>query len=282
MRSLPWLVAASLLLLLAGAAGRGRKRRALKALPPPGPGHRPNPRAGERGHGMPADGAAPAGGACTRSLLVGLLHDQCLSLKVDALASGADPRRQAEALASAWHIHTAGEARGTLAWLLEEGHRALYPQVCRILFAVPRAERERQIVLLDDVFDPVHLALCVDNLERAMPALRASRFVASGADLARGVLAWDMGRAIHVARLAYDCGMQNEAQAWAVIERAAAMVFAHLESWEAVAGSYLLGRAMWGGPGTGLKRHLSFGQRCLDDPASPWRAVPYRAAPPRA
>jgi hypothetical protein len=73
--------------------------------------------------------------------------------------------------------------------------------------------------------------------------------------------------------------MQTEAQAWAVIERAAAQVFAQLESWEEVAVSYLLGLAMWGGPGADLLRQLSFARLCLNDPVSPWRSTPYLVAP---
>ncbi|WP_420992788.1 DUF1266 domain-containing protein [Cupriavidus sp. 30B13] len=222
----------------------------------------------------------PGAGEREQGLLLGLLHDGCPHGHARALATGTDPRAQANALADAWHIHTAGEARGMLAWLLEEGHRALYPQVCRILFAVPRAAREREIVRLDQVFDPVRLALCVDNLERALPGLRESRFIVSGQDLARGVLAWDMSRAIHVARMAYDCGMQTDAQAWAVIERAAAQVFAQYASWEQVVASYLLGRAMWAGPDAGFSRHVAFARACIDDAASPWQASSYPGQEP--
>lgn len=274
MRPLPWFVSAVLLALLADAA---RRRRLPPVSLPPDTRGELDLRGGTCA--VVLDGSAmPTSGGRERCLLVSLLHDERFTLNARTLATGADPRTQADLLANAWHIHTAGEARGTLAWLLEEGHRALYPQVCRILFAVPRAAREREIVLLDELFDPVRLALCVDNLERAMPDLRAGRVVGSRVDLARGVLAWDMSRAIHVARAAYDCGMQTEAQAWAVIERAASQVFTQLESWEEVAVSYLLGRAMWGGPGAGLLRQLSFARLCLEDSASPWRAAPYRAA----
>lgn len=274
MRPLPWIVSAGLLALLAVGA---RSRRMPQASLPDMGG-----RLGLRGGTCDvalASGTMPAASDRARCLLIGLLHGERFTLNAGTLATGADPCAQADVLANAWHIQTAGEARGTLAWLLEEGHRALYPQVCRLLFAVPRAAREREIVLLDELFDPVRLALCVDNLERAMPDLRASRLVGSRADLARGVLAWDMSRAIHVARTAYDCGMQTEAQAWAVIERAAAQVFAQLESWEEVAVSYLLGLAMWGGPGADLLRQLSFARLCLNDPVSPWRSTPYLVAP---
>lgn len=277
MRSLPWFVCAAVLAVVAGAACRRRKPGMPRTALPSATERRP----GSQGcacsqalEGKPA----PATGERTRSLLVGLLHDARLTLDVSTLATGVDSRTQAGLLATDWHIHTAGEARGTLAWLLEEGHRALYPQVCRILFSVPRAAREREIVLLDDRFDPVSLARCIDNLERAMPDLRASRLLGSRVDLARGVLAWDMSRAIHVARAAYDCGMQTEAQAWAVIEQAASQVFAQMASWQEVAVSYLLGRAMWAGPGAGLQRQLTFVRHCLEDSDGPLRDVRYRAA----
>ncbi|MGO4330467.1 DUF1266 domain-containing protein [Cupriavidus sp. 2TAF22] len=243
-------------------------------MPLPAPACRPAGRGKPRG-GIAGGGPMQAHGERACGLLLGLLHDGRFDGDVRGLGTGAEPRAQAHALADGWHIHTPGEARGTLAWLLEEGHRALYPQVCRILFTAPRAAREREIVLLDQFFDPVRLARCIDNLERALPGLRADGFVASGEDLARGVLAWDMSRAVHVARMAYDCGMQSEVQAWAVIERAAAQVFAQFASWEHVMHSYLLGRAMWGGPDGGLTHHMSFARACIDDPASPWRATPY-------
>lgn len=281
MRSLPWFVCAAILAAVASAACRWRKPgmspsalpSALSSAAERGPG--PQGRVSSQ---APEDKAAPAIGEYTRSLLVGFLHDARSTLNVSTLATGVGPRTQAAVLATDWHIHTAGEARGTLAWLLEEGHRALYPQVCRILFSVPRAAREREIVLLDDRFDPVRLARCIDNLERAMPDLRASRLLGSRVDLARGVLAWDMSRAIHVARAAYDCGMQTEAQAWAVIEQAASQVFAQMASWQEVAVSHLLGRAMWAGPGAGLQRQLAFVRHCLDDSDSPMRGVRYHAA----
>lgn len=269
MRALPWFVS---VLLLAGLARAARHQRRAACAPPPMPACRL-----PAGKGGAVRRAAAMPGAAERAhgLLLGLLHDGGPRGNAHALATGADARAQANALADDWHIHTAGEARGTLAWLLEEGHRALYPQVCRILFKVPRAAREREIVRLDQLFDPVRLALCVDNLERALPGLRAARFIASGQDLARGVLAWDMSRAIHLARMAHDCGMQTDAQAWAVIERAAAQAFAHYASWEQVVAGYLLGRAMWAGPDAGFARHMAFARACIDDPAGPWRASPY-------
>ncbi len=277
MRSLPWFVCAGVLAVVASAACRWRKPGVPPTALPPAAKHGP----GLQGHvcSQAIEGkAASAVGERTCSLLVGFLHDARPTLNVSTLATGVDPHTQAGVLAADWHIRTAGEARGTLAWLLEEGHRALYPQVCRILFSVPRTAREREIVLLNDRFDPVRLAHCIDNLERAMPDLRASRLLGSRVDLARGVLAWDMSRAIHVARAAYDCGMQTEAQAWAVIEQAASQVFAQMASWQEVAVSYLLGRAMWAGPGAGLQRQLAFVRHCLDDSDSPMRGVRYHAA----
>lgn len=275
MRPLPWFACAVLLAIAVNATNAARRRRT------PGVQRTALPLASEqrpRSRGCACGPVLPAGER-TCALLVGLLHEARLNFNVRTLATGADPQKQVDVLASDWHIHTAGEARGTLAWLLEEGHRALYPQVCRILFSVPRAAREREIVLLDDRFDPVRLAHCIDNLERAMPDLRASCLLGSRVDLARGVLAWDMSRAIHVARAAYDCGMQTEAQAWAVIERAASQVFTQMTSWHEVAVSYLLGRAMWAGPGAGLQRQLTFVRHCLDDSDSPLRDARYCHAP---
>ena len=173
MRSLPWFVCAGVLAVVASAACRWRKPGVPPTALPPAAKHGP----GLQGHvcSQAIEGkAASAIGERTCSLLVGFLHDARPTLNVSTLATGVDPHTQAGVLAADWHIRTAGEARGTLAWLLEEGHRALYPQVCRILFSVPRTAREREIVLLNDRFDPVRLAHCIDNLERHAGPARES------------------------------------------------------------------------------------------------------------
>lgn len=210
-----------------------------------------------------------------RQLLPGLVQGELLTACVDSLGTGVDRTRLAAALNDWWNVSTTEQAQSTLGWLLQEGHRAAWPHVLHILSTEPVANWAAAVYSLPGPVDRDQIQEYLDHLAETLPGLQEQGHVQS-VDLARGIVAWDMGRAIIVARMCHDCKLITAPQAWEVIAYASAAVSRELSSWDEVARSTVIGRAMWAGAGTRLDELQAMTERCLSDPASPWVTTPFK------
>lgn len=66
-------------------------------------------------------------------------------------------------------------------------------------------------------------------------------------DLERGIIGWDMGQLVCLARTAQGCGYITKKEAWEYIEQAGALCAKTLHSQEEIDKSFLIGRAMKSG-----------------------------------
>lgn len=212
----------------------------------------------------------------SRQLLPGLVQGELLAACVDSLGTGVARARLAGALNDWWNVSTTEQAQSTLGWLLQEGHRASWPYVLHIVSTEPIANWAASVYSLPGPVDRDQVQEYLDHLAETLPALQEQGVVESEADLARGIVAWDMGRAIIVARMCYDCKLITESQAWEVIAYASAATSRELSSWEEVARSTIIGRAMWAGAGEKLDELQEMSIRCLSDSASPWVTTPFK------
>lgn len=219
---------------------------------------------------------SPAASAATaerqRQLRLGLMHGEAINAYVDSLRTGLDKRAAASSLNDLWNISTSEQAQSTLGWLLMQGHRATWPHVLAIVRQHAMADWTASVYSLGAQVDRDQLQSHLDHLAETLPQLQEWGVLSSQADLGRGIVAWDMGRAVHVARLCFDCGLVTEAQAWEVIAYAAATTARELTSWDEVAKSTLIGLAMWAGPGEMLNNMKTISDACLNDADSPWKA----------
>jgi Protein of unknown function (DUF1266) len=210
------------------------------------------------------------------ALSVGLINAEQLTATTDSLTTGIDAQRLSEGLAENWQITSQTSARQTIEWLLNAGHRALYPDALSILQSHEPADWQAVAASRSD--QPEQLLSFIENLAETRKSLQDEGFLSSDKDLARGILAWDMARAITLARAAYDLRYMSESEAWTVIRHAAGAVFQEFSSWEELAKSYIIGRAMWAGESVMLDGLMTIARDCLTEGESPWKRLAWPGA----
>jgi len=89
----------------------------------------------------------------------------------------------------------------------------------------------------------------------------------------QGLLAWDLARLVAVAGWGYVADYISEEEAWSFIGPAAATLQRSYQSWEDLGQAYVKGAYTWdAAAGADCANRC---QALLQDPASPWRTVPW-------
>jgi hypothetical protein len=172
-----------------------------------------------------------------------------------SLATGKLPSTNRYILRDSWSIDDPESLRSTMSWLAQEGHRTSFQE----LYAA--------------------LAGGGQGLPPEAANSPVVRFVAENrARFKNGdLLAWDLARLINVARFGFSAGYLSEAEAWEVITVAADHLKAEYASWEEVSDNYLLGFSFWQDGAPPDEFLLEAATWLKTDPASPWKALPWRA-----
>ena len=115
---------------------------------------------------------------------------------------------------------------------------------------------------------------CADDLRQTFDELQKRGIVGSQKDL-EGIdtLAWDMGRMVNVARWCCELGYITMERAWECIFHAEKESAARYADWTAFGKSYVVGRAMWGGPGMQLTNTIDIVEKLHKDEESPWKQL---------
>lgn len=183
------------------------------------------------------------------------------------------PRAQMRAwLQTSWMVTDSQQAHATLQWLLREGHSRIFNQIIELARTHDvdsiRAEISNRLGISRD---DVELREFVDNYAACIPWLREGRFLLSPDSLERGTGAYDLGRAVTVARVAFGAGYLTKRQAMQAIHSAAAQAAQSFKSWAQFSDSYLLGRAIWSGVhDPSLVDMRKIVEALRNQPDSPW------------
>jgi hypothetical protein len=200
------------------------------------------------------------------ALAVGAINGEQLTANVDSLETGVERQRLVQGLSESWDITSSETARSTLDWLLAEGHRGYFADVV----AIARGPKNTWNLAAQRFEEPDRVLEYVEHWAESEQELRAAGMLTSEQDIARGISSWDFGRAINVARMAFDAGYLSRDEAWGVIERAAALAKPLFSSWDELGRSYILGRAMWSGSGMTLDGLIEITKKLSIDAESPW------------
>jgi hypothetical protein len=182
-----------------------------------------------------------------------------------ALLGGAVPspeaaQDRAAVLQRDWDAADRAGLLKSLDWLAREGHRTEFNQVCAL---------DREATAKLEPWDTIETAIDDKELLAKIYFTRRHRDRVG----TRSLLAWDMVRLITIAGWGYLARMISEDEAWGYIVPAAQAVQRAYASWDELGKHHLLGREFWAGAWEGR-----FG-RCFlamfDDPASPWRTLPW-------
>ena len=89
-------------------------------------------------------------------------------------------------------------------------------------------------------------------------------------DLQRGILAWDLGHLVSLARVSYDYGLLAEEEAWKYIEFAGKKCRETFACWKEIGKSFLLGQIMSYPGEENFQEAIRYFLLSTESPESPW------------
>ncbi|MDR1976087.1 MAG: DUF1266 domain-containing protein [Campylobacteraceae bacterium] len=211
-----------------------------------------------------------------RALFVGLINSEQITAYADSLTTGLPKDRVFQGLTEAWDIYDVKSAREIIEWLRQAGHRAYYDEIYPLLKSSDQEKRNR---LIEEKFgecapEAIEFA---DNLAGCIASRGDNGFAAfNDENMKKGILAWDLGRLVVIARLCFDAGYIDEKTAWEVIRSAYEAAAKRYPNWKEFAISYLIGRGMFGGDSMMLNGLYSIAEKAFEDDNSPWKNIPLK------
>lgn len=237
-----------------------------------------------------------------RALQAGLINAEQIMAYCDSYTTGLTKDALSDGLDANWDIHSPQEAAEVLESLGQHGHRFFYDIIFPV-FSEGTSEDERHKVLdaliesgrygnPDTVRARITAAeaceeknLVFSALEKSMDMLKNLRSVfrllkdkVNGSylpkDYSAGILAWDLGRLVTVARMALDCGYIEPHEIKRILAHVAHELDSNFSSWPQFAKSYVIGRASWSGQTMMLDGIIGIAEDLMTDKDSPWVLSP--------
>ncbi|QSQ16046.1 DUF1266 domain-containing protein [Myxococcus landrumensis] len=201
-------------------------------------------------------------------ILLGAVNAEQITAYWNSLETGVPTMRLRTGLSEWWGVYNGQTAAAQVEKLLSAGHRVAFDAALGQLANVSPEQWEQVAKSGGEA---------LSNLGASLASLKEDKTTFTAEDLARGTLAWDLGRAVVVTRMSYDLKFLDESQAWAFIARASEQARAQFSSWEQWGKSYLLGRAMWNSSEDGMLSGLaSITADCQATPDGPWTKLAWQ------
>jgi hypothetical protein len=240
--------------------------------------------------------------AAQRALRAGLINSEQVMAYCDSYTTGLSGSDLAEGLSSYWSINSPQEAAETLEWLGRYGHRFYYdivfqvhsdgatgdgrqevlealvasgrygsPETVRKQIATPGPSEEKDLVFsaLDEAMEMLGnfrsiFRLLEDEVNGSY----------SPKDYSTGILAWDLGRLVTVARMSLDLKYIGQDEFNRILSHVDGELRSHFSSWPQFAKSYIIGRASWAGQNMTLGGIIGIAEDLMTDAKSPWVLSP--------
>lgn len=175
----------------------------------------------------------------------------------------ADPHTFQNSLRAWWDIHDRDSYLESIAWLKQEGHRMAFNEHWGITLVTPITEWLQQEAEIKKRDAREHHRLAIVRHYRNQLG-------------SQGIAAWDLGRIVLLARMAFTAGYISEQEAWDTLLEQGAQATRLFNSWYPFAHSYLIGRqyAMRNLDDRTGRNNLQATHRLLTQPESPWLRYP--------
>jgi hypothetical protein len=217
--------------------------------------------------------SAPEDGNSMRKLGVGAILSENNGFPVNTADPCKPKAEMREWLQSSWQVGSREDAEAAILHLIEEGHSRIFDTIIaesRQTNADNVLERIEQ-QLAGRGFAAGELAEFVEHHAECRSKLEAWAYLSSRKDMDRGTRAYDLGRAVTVARVAYGAGYLSARDTWVFIDMAAEQSAREFASWREFAVSYMLGRAIWSGvEDPDLENMHKIAVQLQTHPRSPW------------
>ncbi len=176
-----------------------------------------------------------------QNLLIGLISSIQTGLFVNSLETGMSKDKLRQMLAEIPQLKQESFITEMLTLLKNEGERTAYSILLPYLLSSDN-EEEIETILRKRFFGIESFIQRAHHLHRFMKYIREKNIVSiEKEDFERGILAWDMGELITLARVALETGYIDEQTAWEYIRFAGEKCRQIFKNWEEIGKSYLIG-----------------------------------------
>ena len=210
-----------------------------------------------------------------KALAIGLINSEQITAYVNCLTTGLPKDRILQLLTESWKIYEKADAYDRIEWLQNEGHRAYYSKLYPLYKLNPDIRNEQfQTLFEEKTKKAIQFA---DNLLECSAEWGNDGFAAfNDENMKKGILAWDLGRLVVIARLSFDMGYIDEKTAWGFIKKAYETATLEYENWKEFAVSYLIGRGMWSGDNMMLSGLYVIAKGAFTNHGSPWKNLSFK------
>jgi len=223
-----------------------------------------------------------------KKIAIAAIYSQQQEAYINSLNTGLSKERINVILGDWWQIHNPEEAMKKLNYLRDKGFGFYFPTVYKAFLTDDEQEKEKIIIdgivpkkqgtseeeraVIEEDLEKAYSQQ--NNLKAAYNDLLKTKYITGKEDLKKyGVIGWDCGRLNFVARLCYDAGYISEEQAWTFIDQAYEKAQKTFHSWQELAASYVIGRAVWAGQEDDNFWIAHYADMLLEDPKSPWKEI---------
>ena len=163
------------------------------------------------------------------------------------METGVHPQKLSRLLAEEFHCTDTESVTGLFQFLINEGDRVSYQIMLPYLLSTENIN-EFESIIQKRFFGVERFIRQGKNLYRFVKYTEERRDpIIWINDLEKGIIGWDMGLLVSLARASQTCGHISKEQAWKYIEQAAQLCSLDLHTAEEIDKSFLLGKAMKSG-----------------------------------
>ncbi|MDR0811333.1 MAG: DUF1266 domain-containing protein [Paludibacter sp.] len=180
-------------------------------------------------------------------------------------------------LSEGWDINGKDTAIEKLDYLRYKGYAYYFPTVVKASKA--GSDEEAKQIIISEMTTQEDAEKAYDqtcNLKESIGTMKNLNLITHEDDIEKyGVVGWDAGRLIFIARLCCDAKYITEEEAWEYIDVAYSQAQNTFNSWEELAKSYVIGRFFWQGKDAddGIQ---TIAENLLSSAKSPWTQVAWK------
>ena len=206
-----------------------------------------------------------------QALLIGLMGGEQEHFYINGLNSGINPETLSHYFAAKPQIKRETDIKLIFNFLKEEGERNAYDMIIS-LFLSENNEKKREENISKRFMGISKFIIYCRNLNNFLTYCKQHTTIdVTHEDLQRGLLAWDLGRLVLLARIAYGSGLISENEAWEYIEYAGKKCREHFINWQEIGISFLLGQVINYPKEEDLEKAIKYFLLVTEDTESPWQ-----------
>lgn len=206
-----------------------------------------------------------------QGLLTGLLAGVHSGFYINSLETGVNKTKLQELLIASPRLRNESSITEMLRFLQDEGDRAAYAILLPYLLEMTD-QKKLEETIREQFFGIELFVRRIHNLHSFLTVIQQENTQFIGEEeLKRGILAWDMGLLVNLARIAYETQNITKKEAWSYIEFAGRQCKKSFDNWEEVGKSFLLGQAMETEDETAMKQAIAHFRLATQSNESPWK-----------